>query len=124
MIILHLILEIEQKNKLSINELVKLFPYATTIKFLSTNYTPNDTTYSGNFSIKTDICSNPIFSLNNGYETSWTIDYDTHLITEKSNINNWIGTSTAKERMDSTIPCNPQYPSTDPNKFVIFMGLV
>ena len=87
------------------DELLYLFPYAITVKILSTDYLPNNTIYSGDYMIKADICSNPIFALNNKWETSFVLDYDTGLIVSASDPNDWIGTAIAQARMNNELPC-------------------
>eukprot|EP01084_Bolivina_argentea_P184427 318070_1 len=63
-------------NDYTLSELVTLSKYAISVKFLTGTGIPgvNENT---SFALTTNICSEPIFSLNNGYELSYTLDHNT-----------------------------------------------
>ena len=81
----------------SLSGLIHLAKYAVTVKFLpSTDVLGVNET--ANYSIMADLCSNPIYALNNGYSMSWTVDEvnGSMIITNLSDTDNWIGVNDAK----------------------------
>eukprot|EP01084_Bolivina_argentea_P231894 390954_1 len=87
-------------NGLTIAQLQNISQYAITTKFLTGNDIPGVTENTA-YAVKSDICSNPIYALNNGYELSYTLDITNSFVTGLSNLNNWIGTTTAKNRLSN-----------------------
>ena len=78
-----------------INDILK---YAITVKILPTGNIPG-VSENANFSVKADICSNPVFALNHGYEFSFKLDLLTELIIDDSSWYDWIGPQIAQDRM-------------------------
>ena len=78
-----------------INDILK---YAITVKILPTGNIPG-VNENVNFSVKADICSNPVFALNHGYEFSFKLDLLTELIIDDSVYTDWIGSQIAQDRM-------------------------
>lgn len=58
------------------------------IKILPSTDIPDGITENSDYSVKADICSNPVYALHNGLELSFQLD-----------INNWIGSTTAINRL-------------------------
>eukprot|EP01084_Bolivina_argentea_P100985 181149_1 len=87
-------------NGYTLSELVTLSKYAITVKFLSGADIPG-TNENDAYALKTDICSEQIFALNNGYALTYTLDHNTLLTSGASDINGWIGTTTAKDRISN-----------------------
>ena len=106
-------------------------PYAITIKFLDSSLTPNNDSSAGDYMVKADICSYPVFALNNNLELSFTIDLNTKLKSGASNIDNWTGSPTAISRMESDFNCPsivnnsspyPIYNLSQSDQLIVFMG--
>eukprot|EP01083_Nonionella_stella_P154771 499143_1 len=51
-------------------QMIDIARYAITVKILPSTDIPGDETIE--YAVKADICSNPIYALNNGYELSFT----------------------------------------------------
>eukprot|EP01084_Bolivina_argentea_P103803 185911_1 len=79
-------------------QLVDLAHCAITAKILTNNDIPG-ITENNQYALTTDICSNPVFALNYGYELSYVLDENTFARNSYSDLNNWIGTSDAKNRL-------------------------
>ena len=101
------------KSGLTMDELSLLIPYAITIKIQDSNILPNDTLYNGNFSLKTDICNNAVFAMNNNYLLTYTINTIT-FAQGGANPNNWIATDYGKSWMGGWCgSLDPFYQSTN-----------
>jgi len=89
----------------TLSELVELARYAITVKIIPADKLPTDDT-ADDFSVKADICSNPIFALGHGYEMSYTLDTSTFDVIGQTSASSpdWIGSDTAKNRLKNT--CN------------------
>ena len=84
-------------------QLTNFAQYGITVKLLPSTDTPGSNENS-NYTVKADICSNPVYALNTGYEISYVLDESTSppVITGQADLNNWIGTSTAKNRLSNS----------------------
>eukprot|EP01084_Bolivina_argentea_P035042 64979_1 len=92
---------IKYANEYSVGELISILKYAVTIKLLPSSDIPGQIE-NNNFALTADICSDPIWAINNGYEMSFILDKTTASVIGYSNINNWFGTSTAKNRLNNS----------------------
>merc|ERR1719283_711406 len=72
----------------SSDELLQLAQQAVTVKILPSTDIPghSETAY---YAMMADLCSNPIFALNNGYSLSFTLDEN--FVPSKADPGNWIG---------------------------------
>ena len=80
-------------------KMVELGPYAVSIKFVPDGDVENIKVGSNDYAVQAVICSNPVITLNNGYEVSFTVDYDKNEEVSVSNLDNWLGSETAKARL-------------------------
>ena len=86
----------------SMDELIHLAQYAVTVKIMPSSDVPG-LSETANYAVMADRCSNPIFALNYGYTMSWTVEESSApVITGLANMDNWIGTDTAKSLMWSS----------------------
>ena len=81
-------------------EMAALEPYAISIKYVPTD-TPNALIGTDLYAFQAVTCSNPIMSVNNGNEPSFTIDYDGNEEKSYADMDNWLGSSTAKSRIEN-----------------------
>ena len=72
------------------DELIELAQQAVTVKILPSTDIPGHSE-TAKYALMADLCSNPIFALNNGYSLSYTLDED--FTASKADPNNWIGDS-------------------------------
>eukprot|EP01084_Bolivina_argentea_P317956 551316_1 len=81
--------------------LLDISQYAITVKFLPSTDVPDGNTENTAFSVKSKICSSPIYALNNGYELSYVLDTTTSVILGYPDPLNWpwLGSPTAQQRM-------------------------
>ena len=72
----------------SSDQLLQLAQQAVTVKILPSTDIPghSETAY---YAMMADLCSNPIFALNNGYSLSFTLDEN--FVPSPSDPGNWIG---------------------------------
>ena len=81
----------------SLDEFLYLAQYAVTIKFLPSTDIPGEplTEQSDQYGVMADLCSNPIYALNNGYMMAFTVDETSSppVLTGYGNTDNWIGTN-------------------------------
>ena len=87
----------------TVDDLFDLTRYAITVQIGPSNNTPGvseDVDYTNT----ADICSNPVFALNNQYEMSYTLNMTVSppVISDYANTDNWIGTSISKNRLVNT----------------------
>eukprot|EP01083_Nonionella_stella_P092118 257763_1 len=87
-------------------QMIDIARYAITVKILPSSDIPGSESETTEYAVKSDICSNPIYALNNGYELSFTLDLTTSFVTGFTDLNNWIGSNNAKNRMENSF-----YPS-------------
>eukprot|EP01083_Nonionella_stella_P117811 351457_1 len=73
----------------TMQEMIDISRYAVTLKILPSTDIPGSET--AQYAITADICSNPVFALNNGYELSWTLDTATSNIIGVTSDQYWIG---------------------------------
>eukprot|EP01083_Nonionella_stella_P092122 257773_1 len=86
-----------------VNSVVDLLPHAISFKLVPVD---NAEIQVSDFELEAVICSNPIWNLNHAKELSFTTDMNTGLVIGYEDYDNWIGTQTAKGRLD-----NPQFDS-------------
>eukprot|EP01083_Nonionella_stella_P091790 256698_1 len=84
------------------DELIDIAKYAITVKVLPSTDIPGQSE-TPDVALMADLCSNPIYALNNGYEMSFTVNESLHLVAG-ADTNNWIGTTVAKQGLSSTPP--------------------
>eukprot|EP01083_Nonionella_stella_P065221 170694_1 len=87
-------------NEWTKQELIDLSKYAITVKILPSSDVPG--AENTEYAVTADVCSNPIYALNNGYELTHTLDLATSLISGFTDLNYWIGSSNAKNRMTNS----------------------
>lgn len=77
-------------------ELFDLLQYAVTVQIGPIDNEPG-VTENANWTVTADICSNPVFALNNQYEVSFELNMtsDPTVITDYANVDYWIGTTKA-----------------------------
>jgi len=84
----------------TMDELLILAQYAVTVKILPSTDIPgiNET---ADFAVTANLCSNPIYALNNGYSMSYSVDESSSppLVTGTANVGNWIGSDAAIDLM-------------------------
>eukprot|EP01083_Nonionella_stella_P092119 257764_1 len=85
-------------------QMIDIARYAITVKILPSSDIPGSESETTEYAVKSDICSNPIYALNNGYELSFTLDLTTSFVTGFTDLNNWIGSNNAKSRLGNS--CN------------------
>ena len=75
-----------------LNGLLNLLPYAVTVKILPSSDIPGQNETAA-YTVMADLCSNPIYALNNGYTMSYSLDEtsDPPVITGYADTSNWIG---------------------------------
>eukprot|EP01084_Bolivina_argentea_P029739 55205_1 len=90
-------------------ELLPFTHHAIAAQILSNSAQPSDFDFTNNpsdyFAVMTDICSNPVLALNNERELSWVIDINTLVTVSDSDLNNWLGSSVAKNRLRQNTVC-------------------
>eukprot|EP01084_Bolivina_argentea_P256589 432049_1 len=91
---------------ISYEDILDIAPYAISVAIMPWNGTFDDVEEYG---VIAKPCSNPIWSLNNLKEVSYTIDYATGKISGFSNLSNWIGSDNAKSRLYSDCFGWPQH---------------
>ena len=79
-----------------LNGLLDLVQYAVTVKILPSSDIPGQNETAA-YTVMADLCSNPIYALNNGYSMSFTVNEtsDTPVVIDYANISNWIGDNAA-----------------------------
>eukprot|EP01084_Bolivina_argentea_P029036 53913_1 len=82
----------------TIQELQSISEYAITVKILTGTGIPGFNENS-EYAVKADICSNPVYALNNGFEMSYTLNTTNSQVIGMTNINNWIGIMNATNRL-------------------------
>ena len=96
---------IEGNNLMTLNadytesEIVDLAKRAVTVKILPFTDVPGSSE-TAEYAVTADICSNPVFALNNGYQMDYTVDSDL-LVSGYSNVDNWSGTDSATNRLSN-----------------------
>eukprot|EP01083_Nonionella_stella_P300996 1030384_1 len=95
-------LEYPTTNGWSKQELIDIAKNAVTVKILPSDDIPGSNE-NGEYAVTADICSNPMFAFNNGYELSWTVDMVTSLVTGATNSLYWIGSENATNRMTNSM---------------------
>ena len=80
------------------DHILDLQSYATSVKFIPSG---GNLSYS-EYAVVAKPCSNPVRALNNDFELSFTIDPTTNYISGFANLSNWIGTTSAKNRLSNT----------------------
>eukprot|EP01084_Bolivina_argentea_P029738 55204_1 len=94
-------------------ELLPFTHHAIAAQILSNSAQPSDFDFTNNpsdyFAVMTDICSNPVLALNNERELSWVIDINTLVTVSDSDLNNWLGSSVAKNRLRQNTGCTGCY---------------
>ena len=76
--------------------LINLAQYAVTVKILPSSDIPGQSE-TAEYTVMADLCSNPIYALNNGYTMSFTLNEtsDPPVITGYADTSNWIGDNAA-----------------------------
>lgn len=79
-------------SEYTLDELIGLAQYAITVKFLPSTDIPgqNETVA---YSVMADLCSNPVYALNNGYTMSYKVDENSSppVVTGYTDTGYWIG---------------------------------
>eukprot|EP01083_Nonionella_stella_P227374 806788_1 len=88
-------------NGFSLSQMIDLAQHAVTLKILPSTDTPGSSETTA-YAVTADLCSNPVFALNNGYEMSYALDLSNAQITSYGDINDWIGDSVALDRLNHT----------------------
>ena len=90
-------------NAYSLSELIVLAEQAITVQIGPSSNIPG-VTMDSDYTNTADLCSSPIFALNNGYEMSYHLNMSTTppVISGYSDLNDWIGTNTSKSILENS----------------------
>eukprot|EP01083_Nonionella_stella_P167634 563938_1 len=89
---------------------------------ISAKLVPRNASNPADYEVQTVQCGNPIWNLNNGWEMSYTTDSTTGFITGYTDLNDWIGTSAAKERLNNS--CVEDDVAIGANPHLLSSGLI
>jgi len=79
---------------------------AITLQFLPSDSTPSDFDFtndaSDEFAVMMAMCANPMIAVNRGLTPSWTYNLDTMQPAGQTDLQNWLGSITAKARLSNS----------------------
>lgn len=85
------------------NYMKQIAPYAVSVKMVPSDQGVSQAVFE-NYAVFSKICSNPVIAVNHLKEASFTVNVNTLAYSALSNLNNWYGSTEAKERLANT--CN------------------